>query len=212
MTPRSGLWTRRCIARYSGARLSTRSGFLSSALRGWSRISNAPIFSLFAEVALVVGVLARQTDALRWFVARLVFCYACGLLVFVGWPVAGPCLVYPASISATFSGLDTRAIMQSSLEEFSAIRSGGQPVTGFAYFVALPSLHVAMAVLLQFTLQQHSGIGGWVVAPINILIIASTVVLGYHYLVDVQAGVLLALAAIGLLRQRSADGLPVSGR
>jgi membrane-associated phospholipid phosphatase len=167
--------------------------------------------SLFAEIALAVVVLARHTHAVRWFVARLVFCYACGLLFFVGWPVAGPCLVYPASINATFSGLNTRAIMQSSLEEFSAIRSGGQPVTGFAYFVALPSLHVAMAVLLQLTLQQRSRIGGWVVAPINILIIASTVVLGYHYLADVPAGALLACAAIWLVRQRAANRLPASG-
>jgi membrane-associated phospholipid phosphatase len=167
--------------------------------------------SLFAEIALAVVVLARHTRALRWFVARLVFCYACGLLFFVAWPVAGPCLVYPASISATFSGVNTRAIMQSSLEEFSAIRSGGQPVTGFAYFVALPSLHVAMTVLLQFTIQQRSRIGAWVVAPINVLIIASTVVLGYHYLADVPAGVLLAFGAIRLVRRRAANGLPASG-
>jgi membrane-associated phospholipid phosphatase len=145
-------------------------------------------------------------------VARLVFCYAVGLLLFVGWPVAGPYLVFPASISSTFAGLNTRAIMQSSLVEFAAIRLGGQPVTGFGYFVGLPSLHVAMAVLLQFTIQQRSRIGAWVVAPINMLMIASTFVLGYHYLADVPGGVLLAFAAIKLVRERASSGPLVSRR
>jgi hypothetical protein len=162
--------------------------------------------SLFTEVALVLVVLARSPDALRWFVGRLAFCYAFALLIFVGWPVAGPCLMYPESINNAFAGVNTRAIMHSSLVEFSAIRLGGQPSTGFGYFVALPSLHVAMAVLLQFTIQQRTRIGGWVVAPINILMIASTCVLGYHYLVDVPGGVVLALAAIWLLRQRARTG------
>jgi membrane-associated phospholipid phosphatase len=109
-----------------------------------------------------------------------------------------------------FTGSSTRAFMQSSLLEFSEIRSGGQPVTGFGYFVGIPSLHVAMAVLLQFTIQQRSGAGGWLVAPINILLIASTVVLGYHYLADVPGGVLLALAAIAILRRPGSGSADVS--
>ena len=84
-------------------------------------------------------------------------------------------------------------------------------MTGFGYFVALPSLHVAMAVLLQFTIRQRSQIGAWVVAPINILLIASTFVLGYHYLADVPGGVGLAMAAVWLLRQRGSNGPAKSG-
>ena len=172
MTPRSGALDEAVYSAILGRPI-VYQGWFPLVHTAWLvTIFERAYLSLFAEIALAVVVLARQTDALRWFVARLVFCYACGLLFFVGWPVAGPCLVYPASISATFSGLNTRAIMQSSLEEFSAIRFGGQPVTGFGYFVGLPSLHVAMAVLLQFTIQQRSRIGAWVVAPINILIIA----------------------------------------
>lgn len=119
--------------------------------------------SLFAAIALVLVVVAPHTDALRRFVARLVFCYAGGLLIFVAWPVAGPCLAYPASISATFTGANTRAIIESSLVEFSAIRLGGQPVTRFGYFVALPSLHVAMACLTVHdpAAAPRSGRGSW---------------------------------------------------
>lgn len=179
---------------------------------GWFPLVHAPwlitIFeraylALFAEVALVLVLLARRTESLRWFVARLVACYAGGLLLFVLWPIAGPYLVYPSSISATFTSPHTQAIMRSSLIEFSAIRFGAQPITGFGYFVGFPSLHVAMAALSQFTIHQRSSSGGWVVAPINALMIASTFVLGYHYLADVVGGILLASAAIGLVRRQT---------
>lgn len=53
-----------------------------------------------------------------------------------------------------------------------------------------------MATLFQVTIQRASRIGGWMVAPINLLMATSTVVLGYHYLADVPAGMLLALAAV----------------
>jgi len=39
----------------------------------------------------------------------------------------------------------------------------------------------------------------------NALLIASTFVLGYHYLADVPGGVLLALGVIGLVRRRAAS-------
>ena len=32
----------------------------------------------------------------------------------------------------------------------------------------------------------------WTLAPINMLLIASTVLLGYHYIIDVPAGLLVA--------------------
>jgi len=176
---------------------------------GWFPLTHSPWLivtlergyaALFVEVAVALFLLVPCDRPLRVFVARLSVCYALGLVVFVLWPVAGPHLVYPASISAKFTGTSTSAILRSSLADFSAIRLGGQPVSGFGYFVALPSLHVAMAVLLQLTIRQRSRVGGWVVAPMNGLMIVSTFALGYHYLVDVPAGMLLAWVSTRLWR------------
>jgi hypothetical protein len=176
---------------------------------GWFPLTHAPWLivtlergyaALFVEVAVALFLLVPHTRPLRVFVARLSVCYALGLVIFVLWPVAGPHLVYPTSISATFTGTSTSAILRSSLADFAAITHGGQPVSGFGYFVALPSLHVAMAVLLQFTIGQRSRVGGWVVAPMNALMVVSTFGLGYHYLVDVPAGMLLAWGSIRLWR------------
>ena len=78
-------------------------------------------------------------------------CYAGGLLVFLLWPVAGPYLVYPTSISTIFASVGSYEIMRASLAEFSSIRLGGQPISGFGYFVGFPSLHVALAIVMQDT-------------------------------------------------------------
>jgi hypothetical protein len=151
---------------------------------------------LFGELAIALFVLIDRPDSLRRFLLRLATCYAVGLLWFVAWPVAGPYLMFPESINASVIGASTRAIMDASRDEFSAIRAGGQPINGFGYFVGLPSLHVAMATLLQITIGRASRIGGWIVAPMNALMAVSTVFLGYHYVADAAAGVLVAVLSV----------------
>ncbi len=178
---------------------------------GWFPLVRAPwlislleraYLAIFAEIALVLTLLAPNTALTRNFVGRLATCYGVGLAAFLLWPVAGPCLVYPASIDPILTGASTRAIMQGMSVEFELVLAAGQPVTGFAYFVALPSLQFAMAVLRPVTVQTHSRVGGPVVAPINILMIVSTFVLGYHYLIDVPTGALLGAAVVALLPSR----------
>ena len=150
-------------------------------------------------------LVAPHTDALRWFVARLVFCYACGLLLSCAGRSPGRVsCIQPLSAPLSPAQLHGRSWSLRSWT-FLSIISGGQPVTGFGYFVGFPSLHVGDGGSLQFTIQQRSWPGGWLVAPINTMI-ASTFVLGYHYLVDVPGGVLLALGVIGSCVHRQGSG------
>jgi membrane-associated phospholipid phosphatase len=65
-------------------------------------------------------------------------------------------------------------------------------VNGFGYFVAIPSLHVALAVVLQAMLRFSPG-HFWAFLPVNLVLALSTVLLGYHYLIDVVAGVALGI-------------------
>jgi hypothetical protein len=160
--------------------------------------------SLFLGIFLTPILLVREPAALRRFVGQTAACYGLGLLVFVIWPIAGPCLMFPDSISSASSGESTRRFMQASLAEFDAIRSGGQPVSGFGYFVGLPSLHVAMAILMQWTIGRRSRLAGWIVAPMNVFAALATFVLGYHYLIDVAGGVILAAMSIALWHPQGA--------
>ena len=150
----------------------------------------------FGELAVVLFLLADDRVGLRRFLLALASAYAAGLIIFMLWPVAGPCLYYPASIQHAVQGPITEGVMRASLLEFNAIRGGGQPITGFAYFVAIPSLHAALAVLMQSALRSRSATAAAVFLPINVLMALSTVLLGYHYIIDTIAGVLLAMLCV----------------
>lgn len=65
------------------------------------------------------------------------------------------------------------------------------PVSTYAGgLIALPSFHCIWAILCQYYLF-HWRYLGWLILPLNVTIVASCVVLGWHYLID-------ALASIGL--------------
>jgi len=68
--------------------------------------------------------------------------------------------------------------------------------------VSLPSFHTALGVLFCLTLR-HSRLG-WPCLLLNLLMIASTPVMGGHYLVDLLAGALLPLGLFALGRVRLA--------
>jgi hypothetical protein len=65
--------------------------------------------------------------------------------------------------------------------------------------VTFPSFHTTAAILLVYAVRQH----GWALAvfvPINVLMIASTPMIGGHYLVDLPGGVVVAVAAIAITK------------
>jgi membrane-associated phospholipid phosphatase len=153
---------------------------------------------LFLELGVMLFVLGSHRQRLTEYLVRAFSCYAVGVLVFLVWPIAGPCLAYPDSISARIGGTITGGTMRSALIEYAAIVNGLQPTTGFGYFVGFPSLHAAMAVVFQHSLRG-SRMAFWVFLPINILMAASTFVLGYHYIIDTAAGVALGWLAVRLI-------------
>ena len=56
-------------------------------------------------------------------------------------------------------------------------------------------MHVSVAMFLQVLLRPYRFIF-WIFLPINILIIISTVILGYHYFLDVPAGIIVAMLSL----------------
>jgi membrane-associated phospholipid phosphatase len=163
---------------------------------------------LFTEIVVMTFALARQRERLVRHLGGMFGFYALGVVVFLLYPVAGPFLYYPESFAETHRNSVTFVFMHSSFLDFSAVRRSSPLLTGFGYFVGLPSLHAGLALLFQLTLWP-SRILFWLVLPINLLIVASTVLLGYHYVVDTLAGVLIAPMIYWLLHvRRIASCLP----
>ena len=140
-------------------------------------------------VAALLWVMAKRD--LVVFLRTLFTCYLIGLVVFAIYPVVGPCIYSPESFHPEFRGTLTFRLMDGMASEYTASLQRTS-VNGFGYFVAIPSLHVALAVVLQAMLRFSPG-HFWAFLPVNLVLALSTVLLGYHYLIDVVAGVALGI-------------------
>lgn len=118
---------------------------------------------------------------------------------------------FPAAGTWKHYGLNG-AFDLSSLSHFEALRDGHLRHIALGEMqglIAMPSLHAAMAVLIAYAMR-----GAGLVLPLfvvlNAAMLIATPVDGGHYLVDVLAGVALAVGLITLDRQRSASPLAVA--
>ncbi|MBR1143272.1 phosphatase PAP2 family protein [Bradyrhizobium sp. AUGA SZCCT0431] len=102
---------------------------------------------------------------------------------------------------AQFSSLDA-SMYQAQLRDMLALRDGSLrhlellKITGI---VSFPSFHAASAVLYIWALWPVRYVGGAAVV-LNILMMASTPVIGAHYMIDVFGGVALAVIGICLAK------------
>ncbi len=147
------------------------------------------------EVFVVIVVVAWRSRALADRLLTTIFgAYAIGLATFVILPAVGPCIAFPGSLDRAALPGQTDVVMRAMADGFRDVTNGAnRPV--IAYFVALPSLHVLLALVLQWHLRRFR-FAGALFAPINGLVIVSTVALGYHYLIDVAGAVALAPAVL----------------
>lgn len=134
-------------------------------------------------VLLYLGFSGRATRLqdflLRYGVATLLV-----ILLSAPFPAAGAWKHFGAGSGADLAALTHfEALRDGSLRELALSRMQG--------LISMPSLHAAMAVLLAHALRGTPL--RWPGLALNLLMLAATPVEGGHYLVDVLAGVALAL-------------------
>jgi hypothetical protein len=154
---------------------------------------------LFAEFVLVLLVLLWQRRDPTHFLRTVFLSYFAAVLVFAAYPAVGPCIYYPDSFGTMFESTATRQLMHRLTLEFAAA-AAGQPGSGLAYFIAIPSLHAALATICQRALAP-APLFFWAFAPINAAVLLSTVLLGHHYLIDIPCGVAVALVAMWIVER-----------
>ena len=137
--------------------------------------------------ALAPGLLGKVKQA-RWFLIGNLAAFAIGMPMFALLPAVGPWV---------FNHMVPNIAQAHCQAQLLALRSAG-PVSDTAEFAALvcfPSFHVIWAVLCCVALWGWR----WLRIPaalLSCMIIFSTLTTGWHYFVDVLAG--LAIAAIAL--------------
>ena len=142
----------------------------------------------------------RRLDA---FVSRFM---VAGIITAVGF------VLLPAEGASAYYGLPTPEHYRPILNAIHNLRSGSYPVSWRAAegVIAFPSFHVTWGLLLMAAYRRHT----WrlVLWPLNVLMIATAITSGMHYLVDVAAGFAVGMLAIAVVPCRSETEVSWLGR
>ncbi|MBV8755508.1 MAG: phosphatase PAP2 family protein [Hyphomicrobiales bacterium] len=160
--------------------------------------------SFTIQASLIVLALAffRQLLWLRVFVLSFILTALVTIAVAAVLPGVGAWELHgmPSSPDSTIP------IAQSSLPVFHALRDGTLrqlTAIGAEGIITFPSLHAALGLILMVALWPIAGLR-WIGIVLNAVMIAATPIDGMHYLVDVIAGLLIALACVATARALAA--------
>jgi hypothetical protein len=158
-------------------------------------------FGMFPQIgaALILSTLYYGRKRGLEFVGTILTAYYIALFLFYMWPSQGPYYLCPNHFSQFPSTLLSYASQSASLETSKAlwnhVRRG--PIS-FDYFIAFPCMHIAQPLIAMWFLRR------WrrmiiVLAAYDVFLLVAIVLLEWHYIVDVFAGILVAGGAIAMV-------------
>ena len=153
-------------------------------------------FTLLPQFVLIVPVLWLWSDrrALWEYTFHFHVCTTTTVLVSAIFPVA--------SVFQYF-GFESLLDQSRFIAHFQGVRDGSRmvvPLGNMEGLVSMPSLHAAGAMLVTWAVRRIRPLV-WPVSLLNTLLIASTVLTGAHYVVDVlAAGVMVAVSVLAYRR------------
>jgi membrane-associated phospholipid phosphatase len=140
-------------------------------------------------MALIIPAALGQKDKSNNLLMAIALSAMVSLVILPFIQAIGP-WVYYKQVVASHHQQEATSFLQ-------ALKSGKPAVFDLGHIkplVALPSWHTIMAVLAAVALARVRGVR-WLAAIWAAAVAASTVTTGWHYLVDVLAGILLAYLA-----------------
>ena len=125
--------------------------------------------------------------------------YYLALLVFYIWPTYGPYIFCVGHLERYPTYLTTYAFQEAGITGLRAITQGQSQTLGSGYYIAFPSLHIALPVIAMWFLRDWRVMFRLLLAY-NLVICAAILILEWHYAVDLPGGIAvgaLALAMVG---------------
>jgi PAP2 superfamily len=168
---------------YSGAFPLTRDPLLLRVL------ANGYLTMAFQPFVAILCLYPRRYGLAQLFIAGPA-CYVIAAAIFAAYPVFGPIFLYADTFDPHMHDSMAWVVSAGIRNELNAALAGSATATGGAYFIGLPSMHVALGTICQHAAWE-SGAVFWILLPLNIALISSTLLLGFHYLADIIAGLLL---------------------
>ena len=115
--------------------------------------------------------------------------------------------LFPAACAFTYYGFDSLLDQTRFTTQFHAVRSGVMsvvPLNDLEGMITFPSFHVAGGLLVTWSFRRYPVWAG-AIGLINVVLIASTVLTGAHYLVDVIGALGVFGCSVWLWRRVAAE-------
>lgn len=141
------------------------------------------VYSVFYFLPIILAVLlarAGKDDALNFFIFQMIYGFYLSYIGYFSLPAIGPRFTLDHLQSFPLHGVWIMQDIQNFLNHLENIQRD-----------AFPSGHTAMTIVTLFYALKYHKIYSYIMIPITILLIFSTVYLRYHYVIDVFAGILL---------------------
>lgn len=166
------------------------------------------LFIPYIYLSAILGTFGRPPVERDAFLTGWILTYAVSYLGYIFIPARGPIVFHAADYAAPLQG-----------GTFLHLVERGIDLTG-GPFGAFPSLHVGSSLYLCAFDLRTNRLRGLTYLPVVVSIFVATVVLRYHYVIDLVAGTLIALTCVRVgpallyrwMRARAARGLtPLPG-
>ena len=142
-------------------------------------------FIPYLYLSIFLGLVGRPADERDEFITGFALLYALSFLGYLFLPARGPVVHLADHFTTPLRGGFFHGVVLRSIEAV------GGPHGAF------PSLHLGASFwAMSFDFRHGNRLRGLVYVPLVVLIAAATVVLRYHYVVDLIAGAALALIAL----------------
>jgi hypothetical protein len=136
------------------------------------------------------------------FVGAILTGYYLALLLFYLWPSQGPYYLSPSHFSEFPSVLATYGMQKGSIAGAEALWHHERlRRISFAYYIAFPCMHIVQPLIVMWFLRAWKRMR-LVLVGYNVLLLAAILLLEWHYVVDVLAGVGIAVVAIAAVDGR----------
>jgi len=167
--------------------------FLKGSLIDIPKFWDSVYFAYWPYLMLIYCTLCRfrRFHDLAIITIATILCYFLTRWIAIQYPTAGPAFYQPEffNLSGTVSG---------DVQKFLVLyMQGGVPQNGFITgTMGMPSLHIGITVMAAWFLARHFRWTLWVSVPWICLTWISTVMLGWHYVLDGIGGIVVAIVAV----------------
>jgi PAP2 superfamily len=169
----------------------------------WSyKVFEVAYYSLYGQIGatlILTALLSGRAFSIRY-VGALLVGYYIALLIFFLWPTIGPFAICKIHISDYPNSLPTFWTQESILAKARLLWLHNPVPEAYRvdvadYYIGFPCMHVALPLISIWFLRKWRRVI-MILAAFDVLLVVSILLLEWHYIIDLFAGVLVAALAV----------------